>query len=256
MSILQFKEFGDRHNKKALLIHGGYVTWRTLQIQIELLAKEYYVIVPLLNGHNLNDNSQLLSIEQEAEQIIKYLNNKNISKVEILYGASLGADIALEILSQSYDLVKYAVIESGSLGINRVTAYFLTKATVKTMYYGVRGKRFYGLILNRFLANLKMPKELYKNTKDLLSHMTKLTLNNVQSLVCNYSLKDNIKYTTAKILVIYSTKEKYLVKPYNDMKKLVANMKILCLQNYSHGELCIGNPNKVVQIIKRFVESI
>ncbi len=251
---MEFKEFGRNNEKRILLIHGGYVSWRTLQVQIQELQKSYHVFVPLLDGHNINDDSELESIELEASQILEYFIEKNIYKIDVIYGASLGADIALEILSQAKDFAKYAFIESASLGINKFAAWILIHLSKATMYYGSRGHKIWKKVLDSFLEKLKMPKELYSDTKGLLRHMSKKTIENVQKLVCNYHLKESIQGISTKCLIVYTSKEiMYMKKKYNKMKDMVENIQIICIDNYSHGELCIGNPKKQVNMLKNFV---
>ncbi len=171
---MEFKEFGNQNDKKALLIHGGYVSWKALHVQIsELKKKDYHVFVPMLDGHNSNDASELESIELEASRILAYFHQQGIREIDVIYGASLGADIGLEIMCQSNNFAKYAFIESGSLGINKFFAWLLTYVSTVIMYKGVRGNKFCERIIDSFLIKIGMPKSLYKDTKDLLKHMSK-----------------------------------------------------------------------------------
>lgn len=251
---MECKEFGRNNEKKALLIHGGYVSWRTLQVQIQELKEDYHVFVPLLDGHNINDDSELESIEVEALRILEYLAEKNIYEVDVIYGASLGADIALEIMSQANNFAKYAFIESGSLGINKFAAWILIHLSKATMYYGSRGHKMWEKVLDSFLVKLKMPKELYDDTKALLRHMSKRTIKNVQSLVCNYYLKESIRSINTKCLIVYTSKEKmYMKKQYKRMNDMVKSIQIICIDGYNHGQLCIGEPKKQISMLKNFL---
>lgn len=250
---MEFKEFGKQNEKIALLIHGGWVSWRTLKVQIEELKKNYHVIVPVLDGHNIHDNSELESIELEAARIIEYFTKQDIFNIDIIYGASLGADIALEIMCQSNNFVKYAFIESGSLGINKFAAWFLINISETAMYHGVREHFFWKKFLDRFLIKIKMPHSLYSDTRNLIKHMSRKTIRNVQKLVCNYYLKESIRNIDTHCLIVYSSKEKYLKKPYDQMKAMVSNMHIVCLEGYNHGQLCIGEPNKQLSMLKDFI---
>ncbi len=253
---MEFKEFGKQNQKKALLIHGGYTSWRSLRVQIQELEADYHVFVPLLNGHNINDNSELESIELEASQILEYFMDRSIAMVDIIYGASLGADVSLEILCQANDFAKYAFIESGSLGLNKLAGWILINISKFIIYNGCRGNKVCERVLDSFLSNMKMPKDLCLETKNLLQHMSKRTTKNVQKLVCNYSLKESIRNIKTKCLIVYSSKElMYMKKPYNKMKKMVDDMQIICINDFYHGELCIGEPKKQVSMLKNFILS-
>lgn len=253
---MEFKEYSVDKNEIALLIHGGYVSYKTLKVQIEELREKYHVIVPILDGHNLNDQSELISIEQEASKILEFLYERKIDKVHILYGVSLGADISLEILAQNGDICEYAFIESGSLGIPKIVSIPLVKTTEIAMYRGVRGSKLWGHFINSFLIGMEMPEELYTDTKNVLLNMSKKTIRNVQKLVCNYQLKEDIFHAKTKCLIIYTSKEKlYLEKPYRKMKDKMEHVSITCIDNYNHGQLCIGNPKLLLQMMENFIKS-
>lgn len=254
--MMEFKEFSKEKNETALLLHGGYVSYRTLNVQIQALKQKFHVIVPILSGHNLNNQSELISIEEEAKTILNFLAEKKINKIHTLYGVSLGADIALEILALNGNLCEYAFIESGSLGIPKIASFPLVKITETAMYRGVRGSKIWENYINKFLINMQMPDYLYEDTKKIISHMTKLTIRNVQKSVCNYQLKENIFLTKTKCLIIYTSKEKlYLQKPYNKMKLKMNNMSITCIKNFNHGQLCIGNPTLLLQMMDEFINT-
>lgn len=251
---MEIKEFGFGNKRIALLIHGGYVSWKTLNTQILELQKDYHVFVPILDGHNLDDDSELISIEQEAAQILSYFENQNILHIDVMYGASLGADIVLEILFQNGNFSKYAFIESGSLGINKLLAIPLVFITKTAMYKGVRGSKRWEKFIDNFLEGIKMPEELYQDTKDILKHMSKRTIENVQKLVCNYKLKASAKDIATKCLVVYTSKEKsYMEKPYKKLASMNRNFSIKCLDGYNHGQLCIGEPCRQLEMLKEFI---
>ncbi|RDU21806.1 hypothetical protein [Anaerosacchariphilus polymeriproducens] len=250
---MEIREYGINNQKNILLVHGGYVSYKTLKIQIEELQKGYHIFVPLLDGHNINDKSELNSIEEEASKILKFFKLKNINKIHCMCGASLGADIIIEILFQKGNFAENAFIESGSLGINKILAIPLIWISKTAMYKGVRGNRYWEKFIEKFLIDIKMPKELCCDTKELLRHMSISTIKNVQKLVCNYKIKENVNLITTKCLVVYSSKEKlYMENPYKKLQETI-DMKIVCLEGYNHGQLSIGEPQKQLKMLKEFL---
>lgn len=251
---MEIKEYGKQNTRCILLVHGGYVSYKTLRVQIEELQKDYHVIVPLLDGHNINETSELNSIEEEAQKILDYFKDRGISQIEGMYGASLGADIILEILFRQGSFAKYAFIESGSLGVSKMFSIPLVYITKMAMYKGVRGSRYWNNFINKFLVDLKMPEDLWEDTKNLIRHMSKHTIENVQKLVCNYHIKEPQTPITTKCLVIYTSKEKsYMEKPYRKLQEQ-ANMEIRILEGYNHGQLCIGEPLKQIKLLKEWMQ--
>ncbi len=60
----------------------------------------YYVIMPTLDGHG-HDGTDLLTVDKEAEKIINYLKENGISRLELIQGSSMGAEVALEVKRQA-----------------------------------------------------------------------------------------------------------------------------------------------------------
>ena len=72
MYNMKFLEFGNSENKKIMLIHGFQVPWQVWKPQIDYFSQKYYVIVPILDGHNPTEKSTFSSVHKEAEAIEKY----------------------------------------------------------------------------------------------------------------------------------------------------------------------------------------
>ena len=46
-----FKEFGDVKKPTVILLHGGGLSWWSLQPVIALLEKEYHIVTPIIDGY-------------------------------------------------------------------------------------------------------------------------------------------------------------------------------------------------------------
>ena len=77
----------------------------------ERLQTDYHVVLPILDGHAGCDK-QFTTIENNALDIIEFVNSKLGGSVLMMGGLSLGGQILLEILSQRKDICKYAIVES------------------------------------------------------------------------------------------------------------------------------------------------
>ena len=69
------------------------------------------MILPILDGHAGCDK-QFTTIENNALDIIEFVNSKLSGSVLMMGGLSLGGQILLEILSQRKDICKYAIVET------------------------------------------------------------------------------------------------------------------------------------------------
>ena len=116
-----------------MLIHGAGYGWWNFINYIDTLSKSYYVIIPTLDGHSEDSQTQYISTEYCAEQIIKYIGKSPAKKLQLLYGLSLGGQIALEMMSSKPDIAEKAVID-GSIFYPQPKLAKISKIIVKYCY--------------------------------------------------------------------------------------------------------------------------
>ena len=68
---MTFETLGSKSNPAVLLIHGMMCSSKECMPFGKELSDEYYVILPTLDGHG-HDGTDLLTVDKEAEKIIKY----------------------------------------------------------------------------------------------------------------------------------------------------------------------------------------
>ena len=106
-------EFGDNKAKSVLLLHGGGLSWWNYREEARLLQDDFHVILPVLDGHAGSDRA-FTSIEDNAGEIIRYIDEKLGGSILLIGGLSLGGQILLEMLSQRRDICRYALVESAA----------------------------------------------------------------------------------------------------------------------------------------------
>ena len=77
----------------------------------ERLQTDYHVVLPILDGHAGCDK-QFTTIENNALDIIEFVNSKLGGSVLMMGGLSLGGQILLEILSQRKDICKFRKLDA------------------------------------------------------------------------------------------------------------------------------------------------
>ena len=243
------KEFGEVNKDVIIMLHGGGLSWWNYKDEAELLEDKFHVVLPILDGHSGSDKD-FTSIEDNANEIIEYIDNKYGGKVKIITGLSLGAQILVEMLSKREDICEDALIESALVYPMKFTN-ILIKPSIK-ISYGLISKIWFSKIQ---FKSLKIRDDLFENYyKDTCG----ITVENMISFMkanSNYRLKESILQNKANTLVIVGQKEQKIMKKSAELiDKSIRNSQLKVLDNYYHGNLSINNPKKYVNIINEFIK--
>ena len=137
---LNYVEYGKENSDVIILLHGGGLSWWNYKEVAERLQTDYHVVLPILDGHAGCDK-QFTTIENNALDIIEFVNSKLGGSVLMMGGLSLGGQILLEILSQRKDICKYAIVESVLVIPSKFT-YSMIKPAFGSCYGLIKYKWF------------------------------------------------------------------------------------------------------------------
>lgn len=110
---MKFKTVGNPDGHRILLIHPMFITAKFFSHLIEYLKKDYFIIIPTLDGHDKDENSTFLSVEDEADKILAYLQDNDIKKLDFVLGTSLGAIIAFEVYKRNKININKVYLDGG-----------------------------------------------------------------------------------------------------------------------------------------------
>lgn len=228
---MKYKIFGNADKDTVLLLHGGGLSWWGYRRAAEILSKRYRVVLPILDGHAGSDRD-FTSIEDNAAEIISYIDEYLGGRVKLLGGLSLGGQVALEMLAQRGDICENAVIESALVIPSKMTAALLPSSL--KMSYGLIQKEWFA---RKQFAALRIPEEFF----EVYFHDTKeITLKNMTAFLTanqKYDLKSSVKETSARVYVFVGGKEIGTVKKSAEMiNKAVKGSSIVMLDGLYHGE--------------------
>lgn len=232
---MKFKDFGNRSLPTVILLHGGGLSWWSMSDIADTLKDTYHVVTPIIDGHGEDGDTTFISIEDSAGKLIRYIDSEYGGKVFALGGLSLGAQIVAEVLSRRRDIVKYAVIESALVyPIKGVVA--LTVPTYKL---------FYGLVKQKWFSRMQaktlfVPKDKFQQYFDDSLRISKESLVNITISNGNYTLKDTIADTTARVLVLVGEKELGLMKKSAQaIHQAIPGSELVILPQMGHGEISL-----------------
>ena len=145
-----------------ILLHGGGLSWWNYKEVAEMLQTDYHVILPILDGHAGSDR-QFTTIEDNASEIIEFIDKQFGGFVLMIGGLSLGGQILLEVLSQREDICKYAIVESALVIPSKFT-YYMIKPAFVSCYGLIRYKWFSKLQFKSLRIKPELFKDYFRDT--------------------------------------------------------------------------------------------
>ena len=236
--------YGDESSRKVLILHGGGLGPWSVETLAESLSEVYRVMVPYLPGHAGSD-SPFVSIEETAKDLIRIIDKHMDGSVFLLMGLSLGADIALEILSRRPEMAKYAIIESANVVPSR-TPLPLLKYSIRLSYPLTR-KRWFA---KAQFSNLKLPEEMFEKYFETTSNTEERDAERFILAAMEYRLGEGIRRTQAKVHIVVGEKEnRDILNSANLINMAVPSSKLHLLPQLYHGEASIRMNPKFMRII-------
>lgn len=246
---MNFKEFGNANNKIIVLIHGSFTTWEMWHAQIEAFRQNYFLVVPILNGHDLEIRSEFLSIQQEASEITDYINIKYGTEIFAVIGSSLGGTIALEMLGQNKLSIKKVIIDGGFLAPMKPWLCRLSAG----MMAGIMGKIKKG---NKFLIKLltnSLPKDIADTLLRLVTNMSDSSSKNIFLSCYRYEIPNKISTEFTDVAFWYGAKENsFTKKSAKNIASKLPTVKVKKFDNLGHGELITKNADVHIKEVKNF----
>lgn len=246
-----FKKFGQEDMPVIILLHGGGISdWSLIKI-VERLEKQYRVITPIIDGHGEDGATTFLSIEDSAEKLIRFIESECQGQVEAIAGLSLGAQITVEVLSRREDITRFAFVESA-------------------LVYPIKGTKsitapsfclFYPLVKKRWFAKMQaktlfVSEDMFEKYYEDSCRISIQSLINISLSNGTYQLKDSIKNSKAKVLVIVGGRElKIMRKSAVRLNECIPNSKLFIKEGMKHGELSLVHPEQYVDEIISFMGS-
>jgi len=250
---MKFLEFGNAKNKKMMFIHGFQVPWQVWKPQIDYFSQTYYVIVPILHGHNPIEKSTFISVYKEAEAIETYYMERYGDQIFAICGMSMGGSIASVLWTNNNLHIEKLFLDGAPLvRQNKMLTVFLINQYISlTHKTKQRDVKTLNMCEKSFIPKKYMPYFL-----EMMDAMSDETIKNGVTSVGQFQLLEKLKSDHIDIIyycgttcneIIAKKSAKYLQKNY-------PQAKVVCLKGYSHGELVLRHPEQYIKLVEQFLE--
>jgi len=112
---MTFNCFGDSGAPRLLLIPGLGVSYEIFLPLIGLLKDKYFIIAAGIDGFLLGQESKFTSVDDQAGQIIRYVQDGLDGRLDVAYGLSLGGKILSRILERNEIVIDHGIMDAAPL---------------------------------------------------------------------------------------------------------------------------------------------
>ena len=241
-------EFGSDREKTILLLHGGGLSWWNYREAARLLEKDYRVILPVLDGHAGSDRP-FTTIEDNAEEILSWIDETCGGSVLLIGGLSLGGQILLEMLSRRGGVCRAAVAESAAVLPSKLTNALIGPA-FGSSYGLIRNKGFARVQFRSLHIRDELFEDYYRDTcrirkEDMIAFMKAST---------SYALKDPIRSARAEVHVCFGERETAVIKRSAEkIRRTVSSCVLHPMPGLYHGEFSLNRPEAYAGLIREIL---
>ena len=241
-------EVGQENQDVIVLLHGGGLSWWQYQAQMDLLCENYHVVLPILDGHAGSD-ADFTSIEDNAKQLLDYIDKTYGGSVFLIAGLSLGGQILLEMLALRKDICQYAIVESAAIIPDKLTAGLV--APLFSMSFPLIKKKWFAKMQFCYLGIRADLFEHYYGDTVKLSKQNLIAFTKASSL---YQVKKNLKNSLARVRIIVGEKEtKKMHASARYLHDFLPDSRLEIKAGLAHGQYAI---NQLDLYVKELLENL
>ncbi|RDU36976.1 alpha/beta hydrolase [Neobacillus piezotolerans] len=245
---LSYQEYGDKNAPLMVFLHGGGVSSWMWEKQIQYFSN-YHCITIDLPEQGESKNTENFSIRLSAEKVNDLIEKIADGKKVIVIGFSLGAQVAIQMLSINPNLIHYAIINSALV---RHNSFFkkMIGPSIKLFFPLVKNKSFSKLQAKTLYIDDEYFETYYKESSQMKSD----TLIRILEENMSFEIPNGFNKATGKILVTVGEKEKSVMKKSaSDIVSSNSNCTGIMISNVGHG-ISFVNPDFFNQMVEKWIQ--
>ena len=239
-----FNTYGDKTKPSLLLIPGLGVSHEIFLPLIDILKDRFNIVAAGVDGFLLGKKSTFTSVDDQAGQIIKYVQENLEGHLDVAYGLSLGGKILSRILERGEITIDHAIMDAAPLlplprwSVGPIRYY--QSFNVWSCYHWTGFWRwvFHSHYIDVMLAECKKVWP-YGKGKAVRDGYKDIYTNKLESIH-----GDDIHFW-------YGTKEAFVAKPQaRHLCAIHPDTQVEVFPGMNHGQLLIDHPEEVARRIK------
>ena len=240
---MEFKTFGNIGSPSLLLIPGLGVSYEIFLPLIGLLEEKFHIIAVEVDGFTLGRYTEFTSVDDQARQVVEYINEHLGGHADVAYGLSLGGKILSQVLERDEVVIEHAILDAAPLlPLPQWLTWTLKYYQFANVWTCYRWTGFWKWVFHSHYFDVLLDecKKIYPfgGSKAVLGGCTSVYTTKLKSI----SGRD-IHYW-------YGTKEAFIAKPQAEhLKTLHPDTKVEIFKGMNHGQLLVDLPEEVADRI-------
>lgn len=250
---MEILEFGDKSNKKIILIHGFESPYQIWEKYIRHYEKDFHVIVPILPGHNPDCKEEFTDFDRCAKEIEDFCISSYGNKVYAVYAMSMGGVLACHLWKNRNIQIEKLIMESSPiLSVGKLIASVLTKTYLNITHKAQQRDEK----TVKQAVNTMVREEQLDDFLKLLDNISDNTITNYLREIGKFKLPDDIDTPDTGVVYYYGGKvsEMLFRNVAKRLKKMYPQAETICLNGKGHCEDALLNSEKRIDELDRILK--
>ena len=246
---MEFHSYGEKANPTLLLLPGLGVSHEIFLPLVHLLNERFYIVAAEVDGFLIWKPSRFTSVDDQAAQVNRYVQEHFDGELDVAYGLSLGGKILSRMMERDEIAINHAIMDAAPLlSLPKWTVgplRYYQAFNVWTCYHwtGFWRRLFHSHYFDVLLDEVK---------KVFPSDKTRAVLEGYKSVYTN-KLES---ISGPDIHYWYGTKEAFVAKPQvKHLQSLCSEAHVEVFPNMNHGQLLVDHPEEVAERVEMIVNS-
>ena len=201
---LYIKETGENNDETIVFLHGDGIAGWMWDEQVSAF-NDYHCIVPDLPGHGKSAEVKPVTVQDTADKIIDIIKNKAKNGKAHLVGLSMGAQIAVQILNTSPEVVNHVLISGALVRNSQPTESFLKLLdNLIALYLPDKNKI---IRIMSYVRSYNIPKNLLDKFRESTYVIEPYSLDKILRETILFKMPDNLEHADVPVLVMAGEKD-------------------------------------------------
>ena len=241
---MEFHTYGNPTNPTLLLLPGLGVSHEIFLPLVELLKQHFYIVAAEVDGFLIGKPSRFTSVDDQAAQVNRYVQEHFDGKLDVAYGLSLGGKILSRMLERDEIVIDHAIMDAAPLlplpkwSVGPLRYYQALNVWTCYHWTGFWRWLFHSHYFDVLLDEVKkvFPSD---GTRAVREGYKSVYTNKLESIVGS-----DIHYW-------YGTKEAFVAKPQaKHLLSLCPETHVEIFPKMNHGQLLVDHPEEVAKRIE------